>query len=356
MILTSDIRIRHLDPIFSPATLTAEFPLGDERAEFVLRNRKEVGDILNGKDNRLLCIVGPCSIHDPVAAVDYAQRLAKKAHEVQGELLVIMRVYFEKPRTTLGWKGLINDPDINGTYNIEKGLRTSRKVLLDVLDAELGVATEFLDPISPQFIADTVSWGAIGARTTESPVHRQLASGLSMPVGFKNTTSGSLQAAVDACVAAKVTHTFLSVNPDGQLISAETDGNDTTHIILRGQQSGPNYSAEHVQEVLTLARLSDAPRSAQTGVVIDAAHGNSAKNEIREVEVLNEIAERLAGGETGITGVMMESFIEGGTQDIAPLEMLTYGKSITDPCIDWDNTVRVIDNLAAAVRAGKDLV
>jgi 3-deoxy-7-phosphoheptulonate synthase len=265
-----------------------------------------------------------------------------------------MRVYFEKPRTTLGWKGMINDPDINGTYNMEKGLRTARKVLLDVLDAGIGIGTEFLDPISPQYTTDTVSWGAIGARTTESQVHRQLVSGLSMPVGFKNTTSGNIQSAIDACICASVTHTFLSVNADGQLACAETDGNDTTHIILRGQDSGPNYGAEFVRESLSLANLTSAPKSAQLGVVIDAAHGNSAKNEIRQVQVLDEIAARIAGGEVGISGIMMESFIKSGTQNAAPLNMLVYGKSITDPCVDWETTARVIDNLASAIQSKRN--
>lgn len=348
---TSDLRIRSLDPVVSPQELMDELPLSDDKANFVLKNRQEVTDILEGKDKRLLCIVGPCSIHDPKAALDYAERLRNKAEELKEQLLIIMRVYFEKPRTTIGWKGLINDPDVNGTYDLGKGVRTARKVLLDILEKNIGVATEFLDPISPQFIADTVSWGAIGARTTESPVHRQLVSGLSMPVGFKNTVSGSLQAAVDACTAAKITHTFFSVNAQGQLISAETDGNQSTHIILRGSSKGPNYSSEFIEEALALARLGDAPKSAQAGVVIDAAHGNSAKNEVQEVVVLNEIADRIEKGEKGISGIMMESFIEGGCQNAAPLADLIYGKSITDPCVDWDTTSLILDRLAQASKS-----
>ncbi|MDR0950446.1 MAG: 3-deoxy-7-phosphoheptulonate synthase [Candidatus Ancillula sp.] len=346
---TSDVRIRHLDPIITPSLLMDEFPLGKEREEFVIQNRKEVGDILAGRDNRLLCIIGPCSIHDPVAAFDYADRLSKKAAELSDQLLVIMRTYFEKPRTTIGWKGLMNDPDVNGTYDLEKGVREARRILLGVLDRKLGIATEFLDPISPQYTADTVSWGAIGARTTESPVHRQLASGMSMPIGFKNTVNGSIQAAVDACQAAKITHTFLSVNHDGRLISAETDGNNEVHIILRGGKNGPNYAPQFVEEALTLARLNDAPKTAQNGVIIDAAHGNSNKNEIREVEVVRELAARIKSGEKGLSGIMIESFIEGGNQSAGPLSSLIYGKSITDPCVDWDTSAALLDELAEAV-------
>ncbi|MDR2083164.1 MAG: 3-deoxy-7-phosphoheptulonate synthase [Candidatus Ancillula trichonymphae] len=351
MIKTSDLRIRTLTKILPPKELLDRFPITDKHAKFILQNESEIADILNGKDDRLFCIIGPCSIHDSKAAIDYANLLAKKAKEHEGELLIIMRVYFEKPRTTLGWKGMINDPDINGTYNMDKGLLTARKVLLDVLDAGIGIGTEFLDPISPQYTTDTVSWGAIGARTTESQVHRQLVSGLSMPVGFKNTTSGSIQAAIDACVCASVTHTFLSVDKRGHLVCAETDGNDTTHIILRGQESGPNYYPEFVREALSLANLTSAPRSVRFGVVIDAAHGNSGKNEIKQVQVLDSIAERIAGGEKGITGIMMESFIKSGTQKAASQQMLIYGKSITDPCIDWNTTARITDTLADAIKS-----
>jgi 3-deoxy-7-phosphoheptulonate synthase len=353
MVQTSDLRIRHLDPIPTPQEVVSEFPLSEKLSQFVTDTRVEVENILLGKDKRLLCIVGPCSIHDINAATDYAGRLASAAKQYQDDLLIVMRTYFEKPRTTIGWKGLINDPDLNGTYDIPKGLRLARRVLHNVLDQGISVATEFLDPISPQFTADAVSYGAIGARTTESPVHRQLVSGLSMPVGFKNTTSGSLQAAADACVSAKITHTFLSVNPDGKLISAETSGNEFAHIILRGSASGPNYRQEFVDETLAIARLSDAPKAAQQGVVIDAAHGNSNKNEFREVEVVHEIAERIADGAKGISGIMMESFIEGGAQNAAPLEMLTYGKSVTDPCINWGTSLDLLEILANAVRSGR---
>ncbi|MDR1447534.1 MAG: 3-deoxy-7-phosphoheptulonate synthase [Candidatus Ancillula sp.] len=358
MLETSDLRIRKLTEILPPNDLLNEFRLNDEQASFIVQNRSEIVDILNGDDDRLFCVIGPCSIHDAKAAVDYAEHLAEKAREYEDKLLIIMRVYFEKPRTTLGWKGMINDPDINGTYNMEKGLRTARKVLLDVLNAGIGIGTEFLDPISPQYTTDTISWGAIGARTTESQVHRQLVSGLSMPVGFKNTTSGSIQAAIDACICASVTHTFLSVNNDGHLVCVETDGNDATHVILRGQNSGPNYYPEFVEEALSLSNLTQAPKTTQFGVVIDAAHGNSNKNEIRQVQVLNSIAERIANGEKGISGIMMESFFESGTQKAAPHQMLVYGKSITDPCVDWNTTAEVIDTLADAVasrRSGKQL-
>lgn len=350
---TYDTRIRHLDPIITPGEAVTKLPLTPEMEEFVMKNRREVEQILLGEDDRLLCIIGPCSIHDQAAAREYAELLAVKAKELSDDLLIIMRTYFEKPRTTIGWKGLINDPDINGTYNIRKGVLLAREIMIDILGRGIGIATEFLDPISPQFTADAVSWGAIGARTTESPVHRQLASGMSMPIGFKNTTDGSIQAAIDATVAAKITHTFFSVNFAGELITAETDGNPYGHVILRGDTHGPNYHQQVVEEALALARLSDAPLAAQKGVVIDAAHGNSAKNEIREVEVMREIATRIACGENGISGVMMESFIKGGNQKAAPLADLEYGCSVTDPCVDWDTTADLLDLLAASVRQGR---
>lgn len=353
MVQTYDAHIRSLHKIEAPRIVIDEFKLSESNANFVIKNRQEISDILNGKDDRLLCIIGPCSIHDPSAALDYANKLAKVAHDYKDELLIIMRVYFEKPRTTIGWKGLINDPDINGTYDLAKGVRIARKLLIDILDRKIGIATEFLDPITPQYTADTISWGAIGARTTESPVHRQLASGLSMPVGFKNTISGSTQAAVDACVAAKITHTFFSVDFDGKLISAETDGNPDVHVILRGSQDGPNYQQKYIDEVLVQARLSDAPKATQNGVIIDAAHGNSAKNEVREYEVVKEIAQRIAAGATGINGIMIESFLEGGRQDAAPLEMLKYGQSVTDPCVSWELTQELIDSLSKAVKSKK---
>jgi 3-deoxy-7-phosphoheptulonate synthase len=350
---TYDTRIRNLNPIVPPKDVLEKIPLTDAMERFVVKNRAEIENILSGSDHRLLCIIGPCSIHDPKAADEYATLLANKAEQLKDDLLIIMRTYFEKPRTTIGWKGLINDPDINGTYNIEKGLITAREVLVNVLSKNLGAATEFLDPITPQYTADAVSWGAIGARTTESPVHRQLASGMSMPIGFKNTTEGSIQAAIDATVAAKITHTFFSVNFNGQLITAETDGNPTCHVILRGDKNGPNYDAETVQEALSLARLSDAPASTQAGVIIDAAHGNSAKNEIREAEVVREIAGRIASGEQGISGIMMESFIVGGNQQAGPLKDLIYGKSVTDACVDWETSSDLLDLLAQSVREGR---
>ncbi|MDR1861727.1 MAG: 3-deoxy-7-phosphoheptulonate synthase [Candidatus Ancillula sp.] len=350
---TFDVRIRKLHPMITPREVIDKLPLDEKRAKFVRENRADVEKTLNGHDNRLLCVVGPCSIHDPKAAAEYAQMLAEKAKEHSETLLILMRTYFEKPRTTIGWKGLINDPDINGTYNLAKGVVASRGVIFDVLDTGIGVATEFLDPISPQYISDAVSWGAIGARTTESPIHRQLASGLSMPIGFKNTTEGSIQAAIDATVAAKITHTFFSVNFDGRLISAETDGNLATHIILRGDKNGPNYDKRFVDEALTLARLNDAPSTAQFGVIIDAAHGNSKKNEVREAQVVRELAERIRSGEKGISGIMMESFIEGGTQPAAPLACLKYGQSITDPCIDWGTTSELLDELSDGVKVGR---
>jgi 3-deoxy-7-phosphoheptulonate synthase len=350
---TSDVHIRKLEHIITPNEVIKQYPLSKSQEQFVLKNREEISKVLAKKDHRLLCIVGPCSIHDVKAAREYAALLAQKAKELEGDLLVVMRVYFEKPRTTIGWKGLINDPDLDGTYNLAKGVRVARSLLLDIIDTGLGIATEFLDPITPQYIADAVSWGAIGARTTESPVHRQLASGLSMPVGFKNTVNGSTQAAIDACVSAKITHTFFSVDFDGKLISAETDGNPEVHVILRGSSSGPNYSQDVIEDTMARARLSDAPKITQNGVIIDAAHGNSGKNEVREAEVIHEIASRIAVKEEGIAGIMMESFLKGGNQESAPLPMLDYGKSITDPCIDWQTTSDLLDLLAKSVRQGR---
>lgn len=352
---TVDVNIRQLDPIPAPRSFIRELPLTPALVQSVQASRAAIRDILHGRDDRLLVIVGPCSIHDPAAALDYGRRLAAVASELRDDILVVMRVYFEKPRTTLGWKGLINDPDLNGTFNIRKGMWLARKILVDMVSLGLPTATEFLDPITPQYISDTISWGAIGARNTESQVHRQLASGLSMPVGFKNSTDGNVKVAADSCYTAAHEHHFLSINVDGNVISAETLGNPDCHVILRGSIHGPNYDASSVSAALEYLQESNAPDAASRGVIIDAAHGNSGKNEVREAHVVEEIASRLAAGEQGISGIMMESFIEAGNQSPAPLDSLVYGRSITDRCISWERTNELLHTLAAAIRERRTL-
>ena len=344
-------RVLELEPLPTPAQVLAELPLTDQAQEIVAYSRDEIRACLYGQDDRLLVIVGPCSVHDPKAALDYARRLAKLKDELGEQLLIVMRVYFEKPRTTIGWKGLINDPDIDGSHNIRKGLLLARKTLLGVLKEGLAAATEFLEPTSPQFISDAVSWGAIGARNTESQIHRQLASGLSMPVGFKNATDGSVKAAVNGCFAAAQQHTFFGIDHLGRACAVETLGNPDCHVVLRGSIHGPNYDAESVRQALEDLKVSKASGPSQHGLVIDAAHGNCGKDENREAEVIEEIAERLAHGEQGITGVMMESFLVGGHQKPAPLDQLVYGQSVTDSCVPWERTNELLHTLADAVTA-----
>lgn len=346
---TVDVNIRQLDPIPAPRAFLKELPITPEMSDLVLSSRQEIRDVLHGRDNRLLVIVGPCSIHDPQAALEYAQRLSQVNAELRDRLVIVMRVYFEKPRTTIGWKGLINDPDLDGQFNIRKGMWLARKVLTDVLALGLPTATEWLDPITPQYLCDLVSWGAIGARNTESQVHRELASGMSMPIGFKNSTDGSIQAAADSCYTAGFEHHFLSINLDGRVISAETKGNQDCHLVLRGSQTGPNYDKESVLQALAALRASHAQGPSEYGLVIDAAHGNCGKNEVQEARVVEEIAERIAYGEQGILGVMMESFLVAGNQKPAPLSELVYGQSVTDSCVPWDRTEELLHKLADAV-------
>ena len=348
---TSDLRIRALDPLPAPRDVRREQPLGTERSDLVATSRRAVRDVLLGDDDRLLVIVGPCSVHDPAAALDYAGRLSAVARELSEDLLVVMRVYFEKPRTTVGWKGLINDPHLDGSHDVLCGLRTAREVLLSVLDAGVPAATEFLEPTSPQYIADAVTWGAIGARNVESQVHRQLASGLSMPVGMKNSTDGDVQTAVDACLTAASEHTFFGADSDGRAAAVETTGNPDCHLILRGGRGGPNYSRQDVEAALATARRSGLDGALTRGVVVDASHGNSGKDHVRQAVVVRELADRLAEGEQGITGLMMESFIEAGAQAPGPLGTLTYGQSVTDACMGWDTTAGLLRELAGAVRA-----
>ncbi|WP_297316694.1 3-deoxy-7-phosphoheptulonate synthase [Bifidobacterium indicum] len=343
-------RVFELDRLPSPAEVLTKFPLDHEARNLVIRSRQEIKACLQGEDDRLLVIVGPCSIHDPKAALDYARRLAAMNKELSDRLLIVMRVYFEKPRTTIGWKGLINDPDLDGTHRIQKGLLLARKVLLGILGAGLPAATEFLEPTSPQYISDAVSWGAIGARNTESQVHRQLASGMSMPIGFKNATDGSVDVAVDSCYAAGHRHTFFGIDHEGQAAAVETLGNPDCHLVLRGSKHGPNYDRESVRHALeTIRQTMPAGSAATHGLIIDASHGNSGKDEHRQIGVVEELADRIASGEEGITGLMAESFIEGGNQAPAPLDQLVYGQSVTDRCISWPDTRTLLGHLADAV-------
>ncbi|GAA3530365.1 3-deoxy-7-phosphoheptulonate synthase [Amycolatopsis ultiminotia] len=342
-------RTTSVSPLLSPALLREEHPVDAAVAKVVRTGRAETVDILDGRDDRLAVIVGPCSVHDPEAALDYARRLAAKAEQLRDDLHVVMRVYFEKPRTTLGWKGLINDPDLDGTFAVNKGLRLARRLLLDVSALGLPVGCEFLDPITPQFIADVVTWGSIGARTAASQVHRQLCSALSMPVGIKNSVEGDIQVAVDATRAAAASHVFPGINLDGLAALMTTAGNPDCHVILRGSSAGPNHDPATVTE--TLGKLAKAGLPER--VVIDASHGNSGKDHVRQGALVRELAARIAGGERGITGLMLESNLAAGRQELVlgHADGLTYGQSITDACLDWDTTDDLLDTLAAAVRA-----
>ncbi|OZG27092.1 3-deoxy-7-phosphoheptulonate synthase [Williamsia sp. 1138] len=342
---TSDRRIRSFREIPSPDTVRSELPLTARRAEVVQRDRDEIAAILAGRDDRLLVIVGPCSVHDPIAALDYARRLAPIATEHADRLKIVMRVYFEKPRTTVGWKGLINDPGMDGSFDVERGLRVARSLLLDIIDLGLPVGCEFLEPTSPQYIADAVAWGAIGARTTESQVHRQLASGLSMPIGFKNGTDGNIQVATDGVKAAAAEHVFFGVDDFGRGAIVETAGNTDCHIILRGGTGGPNFDAASIEGALDSLAKAGLPEL----LMIDCSHANSGKDHIRQAGVATEIAAMIKGGQKGISGVMLESFLVAGAQSTEATP-LTYGQSVTDKCMDWDATLEVIGALSAAKR------
>jgi len=344
---TRDLHVESIRPLLPPAILLEELPLSDKGSQVVARARKEVARILSGEGDRLIVIVGPCSIHDPEAGLEYARRLEAVADELSEDLRIVMRVYFEKPRTTVGWKGLINDPILDGSFAINEGLRLARRLLLDLAELGLPSGCEFLDPITPQFISDLVTWGAIGARTTESQVHRELASGLSMPVGFKNGTDGGVQIAIDAVRAAAHHHRFLGVTEQGLAGIVSTRGNPDCHVILRGGQEGPNYDPSHVQK--TLAALRDAKLPAR--LMVDASHGNSDKDFRRQPVVARDVASQVAQGEAGIIGVMLESFLVEGRQDLKDRRTLVYGQSITDACLSWETTVPVLRELAAAVRA-----
>ena len=346
---TDDLRIENLRPLLPPAILMEEHAASEHVTGVVVEGRQEVIRILRGEDDRLLVVVGPCSIHDPVAGLEYATRLAKQAGELRDDLCIVMRVYFEKPRTIDGWKGLINDPGLDGSFAINRGLRTARRFLLDVLDLGLPTGTEFLDPITPQFIADLIVWGAIGARTSESQVHRELASGLSMPVGFKNGTNGTVQIALDAIRSSAIPHHFLSVTKQGVAAVVGTMGNLDCHVILRGGTRGPNYSRESVEEVAAALRAAGLPAR----LMVDCSHANSGKDYEVQPEVVKDVAAQVARGGREIFGVMLESFLEDGRQEHsqdAGAEGLVYGKSITDACMGWERTLPVLAALAEAVR------
>jgi len=348
MIKTNNLKITGITPIIAPADLRQVFPLSASRAEFVNSSRGRLKEILQRRDRRLMVVVGPCSIHDPDAAVEYARRLAALARRVDDQLMLVMRVYFEKPRTTVGWKGLINDPDMNGSHLISKGLGIARSLLLRITELEVPVANEMLDPITPEYVADMISWGAIGARTTESQTHREMSSGLSFPVGFKNGTDGNLQIAMDAMKAAQHPHSFLGINREGRTSIIQTTGNPDVHIVLRGGSKKVNYHPEdiaHTEESLLKSGLFPT-------IMVDCSHGNSNKDYQKQPEVLESVVQQVVDGNNSISGVMIESNLEAGSQKIASdLNQLKYGVSITDACIDWATTENIL--LAAHARLQK---
>ena len=344
--ITDDVRIREIKELSPPGHILREFPTTDAAAETTYEARQAVHRVLHGADGRLVVVVGPCSIHDYEAAMEYARRLQKESARFAADLLILMRVYFEKPRTTVGWKGLINDPRMDNTFRINEGLRLARRILLEINELDLPCATEFLDTITPQYTADLIAWGAIGARTTESQVHRELASGLSCPVGFKNGTDGNMRIAVDAIRSANSPHHFLSVTKSGHTAIVSTTGNEDCHVILRGGKE-PNYDAASVDAAATeIAKAGLAAR-----LMVDFSHGNSRKQFKLQMEVSDSVAAQLAAGEDRIVGVMVESHLVEGRQDIVPDKPLTYGQSVTDACINWDDSLIVLETLAAAVRA-----
>ncbi len=343
---TDDLRIREIKELLPPADIIRDIPCSSKAAQTVADSRIAMHRILHGQDDRLIVIIGPCSIHDTKAAMAYAHRLQHERERFKDELEIVMRVYFEKPRTTVGWKGLINDPNLDNSYQINDGLHLARKTLVDVNEMGLPAATEFLDMISPQYIADLVSWGAIGARTTESQVHRELSSGLSCPVGFKNGTDGNVKIAIDAIKSASQPHHFLSVTKAGHSAIVRTAGNEDCHIILRGSNKSPNYDAESV----AAAAQEIANGGLAARIMIDASHGNSSKVAANQIPVCEEIGHQIASGDTRIIGVMVESHLVAGRQDLVPGRELVYGQSITDACIGWEESVNLLEGLAESVR------
>lgn len=349
---TRDLRIRSTRPLITPEALQAEMPMPPPSARLVADARRQIEAILNRRDDRLIVVVGPCSIHDPGAAVDYGRKLVRAARRWCDDLLIVMRVYFEKPRTVTGWKGLINDPHLDGSFHINEGLRLARLLLLDLAALGLPTATEFLDTVFGQYFAEAISWGCIGARTIESQVHRELASGLSMPVGFKNGTDGNLEVAIDALCAARKPHWFPTLLPDGRPAILGTRGNRATHLVLRGgTRSGPNYSAPAVRKAMQRLRA----RRLRQNVMVDCSHGNSGKDHTRQPTVAAAVAEQAAAGVRGIIGTMLESNLVSGRQEIVTGCKLVPGQSVTDNCLGWKETLPVLRNLAAAVRARREL-
>ncbi len=349
---TSDLRIREVRHLAPPAVLLNKYPLRKAGADFVLQNRKAVADIISGRDSRLLVVAGPCSIHDPEAALEYARRLQELARNYTDELLVVMRVYFEKPRTVVGWKGLINDPKVDGSFAINEGLEIARKLLVEITDLKVPAATEFLDTIIGQFIADLISWGAVGARTTESQIHRDLASGLSMPVAFKNGTDGDIQVAIDAVRAARTPQWFPSITREGVAAILATKGNEWGHIVLRGgSKSGPNYDAVSVAEAVALLEKSGLPPY----LMIDCSHGNSYKDHTKQINVAEAVSRQIAAGNKAICGIMLESHLVAGKQNYTDKASSCYGQSITDACISIEQTADIFAEIAAAVKSRREL-
>jgi 3-deoxy-7-phosphoheptulonate synthase len=350
---TSDLHVVETRPLLSPAFIKSEFPITETAASLVTQTRDRIRDILTGKDQRVLVVVGPCSIHDIKAAEEYGERLTRLRDELENELEIVMRVYFEKPRTTVGWKGLINDPHLDNSYDINTGLRLARQLLLDLAHLDLPAATELLDPITPQYIADLICWTAIGARTTESQIHRQMASGLSMPVGYKNGTDGSLNAAVNAMLAATTPHHFLGINMDGLASIVTTTGNPDGHLVLRGGADHPNYYAEDVQSAAHCLKK----KGLNHRLMIDCSHGNSSKDYTRQSIVLDNIAQQIEAGCLDIMGVMIESHLVAGNQSLSNnTQSLVYGQSITDACVDWETTKKMLRSLAISVAKGRSAV
>ena len=342
---TDDLRITAMREVISPEQLHKDCQISESASKLIFDTRTAIHDILNGKDDRLLVIIGPCSIHDPDAAREYAKKLKEMRDELGDDLLIVMRVYFEKPRTTVGWKGLINDPNLDESYEINKGLHLARCLLADLNDMDIPAATEFLDLITPQYIADLISWGAIGARTTESQVHRELASGLSSPVGFKNGTDGTLKIAIDAIGSASRPHNFLSLTKEGYSAIFATTGNDDCHIILRGGKE-PNYDAKHVDQAVKEL----AAANVQTRLMVDCSHANSQKDHQKQIDVAEVVAQQISEGNENLMGVMIESHLVAGRQDVEEGNELVYGQSITDACINWDDSVALLRTLADAVK------
>jgi 3-deoxy-7-phosphoheptulonate synthase len=356
---TANLRVSQFTALPTPAELATELPVDAKAAAVVERGRDQVRAIMDGVDDRLLVIVGPCSIHDPKAGLEYARRLVSQAEKHKEDLLIVMRAYFEKPRTTVGWKGLINDPHLDGSHDVAGGLRMAREFLLQVAQLGMPAGTEFLEPISPQYTADLIAWGAIGARTTESQIHRQLSSRLSMPIGFKNGTDGDLQVALDACSASSAAQSFLGIDADGRASLVSTAGNPDTHVILRGGRKGPNYAAADVEAASAKA----AGAGINPRLIVDASHANSGKSHHRQAEVALEIGAQLeagGGSATAIAGVMLESFLVGGAQSLdvddvaAGTAELAYGQSVTDACMEWDVTANVLEHLARSSRVRRD--